>query len=104
MDAINDSGIDDTRRGMNERVEALRESEPNFARFMQATVSATDPDDLSLYSPPVLEAMLRKTYTRLGKREGRSHVIFDFAPEKPGQSEILGIFSADLPFIVHSAP
>jgi len=77
----------DTRRGMLERAAALKDSEPNFARFMLAMVNATETDDLSRYSPSVLEAMLRKTYTRLGKREGRSHVIFEFPPDdvmRPG--------------------
>ncbi|HWA43873.1 MAG TPA: NAD-glutamate dehydrogenase domain-containing protein, partial [Hypericibacter adhaerens] len=92
----------DTRRGLLDRAEELKESEPNFARFMLAMVNATETDDLSLYSPPVLEAELRKTYTRLGKREGRSHVIFDFPPEPPIASEQLEIFSTDMPFIVDS--
>ena len=92
----------DTRRGMLERAAQLRETEPNFARFMLAMVNATETDDLSTYSPEVLEAMLRKTYTRLGKREGRSHVIFDFEPEGTEQSEHFEIFSTDMPFIVDS--
>ncbi|MBN8930455.1 MAG: NAD-glutamate dehydrogenase [Rhizobium pusense] len=40
--------------------------------------------------------------TRLGKREGKSHVIFDFPPEHPGHPELIEIFSADMPFIVDS--
>ena len=92
----------DTRRDLLQKVAQLRETEPNFARFLSAAVAATETDDLSIYSADALEGMLRKTYTRLGKREGRSHVIFDFEPEKPGQSEILEIFSADMPFIVDS--
>src|SRR4051812_33299185 len=94
--------IIDTRRGLTERAAQLRETEPNFARFVVAMVNATETDDLSLYSPEVLEEMLRRTYTRLGKREGRSHVVFDFAPEHPGHPEMLEIFSADMPFIVDS--
>ena len=69
---------------------------------MLATANATDPDDLSLYSPEIVEAMLRKTYTRLGKREGKSHLLFDFEPEKPGSAESIEIFSTDMPFIVDS--
>ena len=92
----------DTRRDLLQKVAQLRETEPNFARFLAAAVAATETDDLSLYSPEILEGMLRKTYTRLGKREGRSHVIFDFEPEKVAQSEIIEIFSADMPFIVDS--
>ena len=92
----------DTKRGIADRAEALRETEPNFARFMLATVNATDPDDLEGSSADVFEAMLRKTYTRLGKREGKSHVIFDFPPEHAGHPELIEVFSADMPFIVDS--
>ncbi|WP_291385372.1 NAD-glutamate dehydrogenase [Devosia sp.] len=92
----------DTKRGLMDRLEELRETEPNFARFMLAMVNATDPDDLEGSSAEVVEAMLRKTYTRLGKREGKSHVIFDFPPEHPGHPELIEIFSADMPFIVDS--
>ncbi|HEX4297375.1 MAG TPA: NAD-glutamate dehydrogenase domain-containing protein, partial [Devosia sp.] len=92
----------DTRRGLLERVAVLKETEPNFARFVLATVNAAETEDLSRYSPDILEAMLRKTYTRLGKREDRSHRIFDFDPERPGFPEMLEIFSTDMPFIVDS--
>ena len=92
----------DTKRGLLDRAEELRETEPNFARFVLAMVNATDPDDLEGSSAEVVEAMLRKTYTRLGKREGKSHVIFDFAPEYPSHPELIEIFSADMPFIVDS--
>lgn len=97
MDAIVDS-----KRGFIDRAEALGETEPNFARFLTTTVNAANPDDLSHFSPEVFEAMLRKTYTRLGKREGRSHVVYDFEPERPGGPEQFEIFSADMPFIVDS--
>ncbi len=92
----------DTKNGLLERAEGLRETEPNFARFLLATVNATDPDDLEGTSPDVIEAMLRATYTRLGKREGKSHIVFDFPPEHPGHPELIEIFSADMPFIVDS--
>src|SRR4051812_20136807 len=97
MDAIVDS-----KRGFIDRAEALGETEPNFARFLTATVNAANPDDLSHFSPEIFEGMLRKTYTRLGKREGRSHVVYDFEPERPGGPEQFEIFSADMPFIVDS--
>ena len=97
VDAVND-----IKRGFLNRAEALSETEPNFARFFAATVGATTPDDLMLFSPEMLEATLRKTYTRLGKREGRSHLIFDLEPEQAGRTEQLEIFSTDMPFIVDS--
>ena len=92
----------DTRAGLVQRAEILRATEPNFARFLLATANAADADDLNLYAPDIIEAMLRKTYTRLGKREGRSHVVHHFAPEPPIQAERFEIFSADMPFIVDS--
>jgi glutamate dehydrogenase len=92
----------DTKRGLMDRAEELRETEPNFARFLLATVAATDPDDLDGTSTAIVEAMLRKTYTRLGKREGRSHVVFDFPPEHAGHNDLIEIFSSDMPFIVDS--
>ncbi|MEO7221591.1 MAG: hypothetical protein ABIY37_03885, partial [Devosia sp.] len=94
--------IIDTKRGLTGRADEIRETEPNFARFMLAMVNATDPDDLEGTSADVLETMLRKTYTRLGKREGKSHVIFDFPAEHPGHPDLIEIFSADMPFIVDS--
>ena len=97
MDAMSD-----TRRGLMGRVDELRQTEPNFARFMLATLEATPSGDLDGTSPEIFEAALRKTYTRLGKREGRSHVVFDLAPEHPGHPERLEVFSADMPFIVDS--
>ncbi len=92
----------DTKQRIQSRAEELRETEPNFARFMLAMVNATDPGDLDASSVDTVETMLRKTYTRLGKREGKSHVIFDFRPESPGHPELIEIFSADMPFIVDS--
>ena len=94
--------VDDTGRALLRRAEELRETEPNFARFLMAMVNATGADDLAATTPALVEAMLRKTYTRLGKREGRSHAVFAFAPEGAGQNELIEIFSADMPFIVDS--
>src|SRR5690606_25270356 len=92
----------DTKRELLNRAEELRETEPNFARFLLAMVNATEADDLAATTAELAEAMLRKTYTRLGKREGKSHVVFDFAPASAGQNELIEIFSADMPFIVDS--
>ncbi|ODU55211.1 MAG: hypothetical protein ABS99_07865 [Acetobacteraceae bacterium SCN 69-10] len=96
------NGVVDARGALLQRIAQLRDSEPNFARFLAAAVAATETDDLARHTPEALETMLRRTYTRLGKREGRSHVIFEFEPEAPGQPESLEMFSADMPFIVDS--
>ncbi|HZY67192.1 MAG TPA: NAD-glutamate dehydrogenase [Devosia sp.] len=92
----------DTRQGLWNRAEELRETEPNFARFMLAAVNATDPDDLLGGSLTGIEATLRSTYTRLGKRDGKSHLVFAFAPEHSRGRERIEVFSADMPFIVDS--
>ena len=39
--------VADTRRGLIERAAELKDSEPNFARFMSATVNSADAEDLS---------------------------------------------------------
>ena len=41
-------------RRLMDRLEELRETEPNFARFMLAMVNATDPDDLEGSSAEVV--------------------------------------------------
>jgi glutamate dehydrogenase len=97
MDAVINS-----KRGFLDRAQALMETEPNFARFLLAAVNATDSDDLSLFTPEALEILLRRTYTRLGKREGRSHIVFHYPPEPGVRAEQFEIFSADMPFIVDS--
>src|SRR5690349_11202616 len=94
--------IADTRRGLTDRATELKETEPNFARFFLAAINAANPEDLGQFPVAVFEAAIRKSYTRLGKREGKSHVVFDFQPEAPGGAERLEIFSADMPFIVDS--
>ncbi|MEQ1901947.1 MAG: NAD-glutamate dehydrogenase [Devosia sp.] len=91
-----------TRDALLARAGELVDSEPNFRRLLLAAVAATDADDLSAYSAEVVEAMLRGTYQRLGKREGQTHRVFLLEPDSPGHPEILEIFSADMPFIVDS--
>ena len=97
MDAIADS-----KRRLTERATELKQTEPNFARFMAAAVASVDADDLKPSATEAFEALLRKAYTRLGKREGKPHRVYDFPPEKPGDPDQLEIFSADTPFIVDS--
>jgi glutamate dehydrogenase len=92
----------DARGEVAARAQALMDSEPNFARFVLAAIAATEPDDLALYAPDHLLELLRRSYSRLDQRNGRSHIVFDHAPEKPGEPEIIEAFSADMPFIVDS--
>ncbi|MEP7239282.1 MAG: NAD-glutamate dehydrogenase [Devosia sp.] len=97
MDAITD-----TRRALLDRATLLKETEPNFARFLLATTNAADPDDLMLHTAQAVEAMLRQAYGRLGKRGDKSHVIHDRPPDQPGGLEHLEIYSSDMPFVVDS--
>ncbi len=92
----------DPRRALLDRAAELKQTEPNFARFVLATINATEADDLAHYRPAVFEAMLRKAYARLGKRETKTHMVYDFDPETPGGLEMLEVFSTDMPFIVDS--
>jgi len=52
-------------------------------------VASVDADDLKPSATEAFEALLRKAYTRLGKREGKTHRIYDFPPEKPGDPDQL---------------
>ena len=94
--------------GMDRRAELLaraaehQSTEPGFARFLRAAIEATDPEDLAPRPAAELEATFRAAYGRLGKRELASHNIYVIAPEKPGDPEIVEVFSADMPFIVDS--
>jgi len=92
----------DTRRGLAERAAELKDSEPNFARFMSATINSADPEDLKQFPVEAFEAELRKAYARLGKREGKTCVVNAFAPEQPNEADRIEIFSADMPFVVDS--
>jgi glutamate dehydrogenase len=92
----------DTRGALLARTRRLVESEPNFARFMLATIKSTDPADLSLYSADTLETYLRQTYARIGKREAAHHLVYVLPGRLGGDPDIIEAFSADSPFIVDS--
>jgi len=100
---VNEAPIFETRAGLLARADELMASEPNFARFLAATVAATDPEDLAGHAPQGIEHLLRRSFERLGRREYANHRIFIDPPDQPGQPEIVEIFSADMPFIVDSA-
>ncbi len=91
-----------TRDALITRAGDLVDSEPNFRRLLLAAVSATDSDDLDVYSADVFEAMLRGTYQRLGKREDQNHRVDFLEPDQTGRAQKIEIFSADMPFIVDS--
>ncbi|WP_177282506.1 NAD-glutamate dehydrogenase [Devosia enhydra] len=92
----------ETRAALIARTRRLVDSEPNFARFLLATVKATDPADLSLYSAEALEAYLRQTYARIGKRDGAQRRVYVLPGRHPGDPDIVEAFTTDAPFIVDS--
>ncbi|MDF2980245.1 MAG: NAD-specific glutamate dehydrogenase, large form [Devosia sp.] len=99
---MNEAAAVDTRAALIARAEGYQSSEPSFARFLRAVAEATDLEDLAMHPVEVLEATFRKSYGRLGKRELASHNVYVVPPEKPGELEIVEVFSADMPFIVDS--
>jgi len=101
-DSVNDTPFLDTRADLLARAQGLLATEPSFGRFLRLSIEATDPEDLKTCSADLLEALFRKSYARLGKRELANHRIYDLLPEHPGHPEIIEVFSADMPFIVDS--
>ncbi|RYE86145.1 MAG: NAD-glutamate dehydrogenase, partial [Hyphomicrobiales bacterium] len=99
---MNEAPFIETRTDLLARAQVLLNTEPSFARFLRAAVEATDPEDLKTRSADMLEALFRKSYARLGKRELANHRIYFMPAEGPGHPEILEIFSTDMPFIVDS--
>ncbi len=99
---MNDSAQLETRAALLARAQTLLGTEPGFGRFLRLSIDATDPGDLRALNAEAVEALFRKSYARLGKRELASHKVYVLPPEPPGQSEIIEVFSADMPFIVDS--
>ncbi|HEY9010778.1 MAG TPA: NAD-glutamate dehydrogenase, partial [Devosia sp.] len=99
---MNEAPFVETRTDLLARAQTLLSTEPGFGRFLRLVVEATDPEDLKTRSAGMLEALFRKSYSRLGKRELANHKIYFMPAEGPGHPEIVEIFSADMPFIVDS--
>ena len=92
----------DRRAALVARAEGYLSTEPSFARFLRAVAEATDPEDLGTRGLDELEAVFRRSYGRLGKRELASHNIYVDPPAHPGEPETVEVFCADMPFIVDS--
>ncbi len=99
---MNEQQFIETRSNLLARAKVHAGTEPGFGRFLEATTLATDPEDLKVHSPDVLEALWRDSYTRLGTRETIGHRIYFLSPADLGHPEIIEVFSADMPFIVDS--
>ncbi|MDP1732621.1 MAG: NAD-glutamate dehydrogenase, partial [Devosia sp.] len=99
---MNEAPFFETRASLLARADALMASEPNLARFLEACVKATDPEDLAAYSSEIVELLLRQSFERLGKRELATYKVYLQPPQSVGHPEIVEIFSADMPFIVDS--
>jgi glutamate dehydrogenase len=99
---MNEMTVADRRAELLARALEHQSTEPGFARFLRATIEATDPEDLATRSAAEIETTFRASYSRLGKRELASHNVYILLPERPGDPEIVEVFSADMPFIVDS--
>jgi glutamate dehydrogenase len=99
---VNEALSIETRTNLLARARAHGQNEPSFGRFLEAAAEATDPEDLALHSPDVLETLWRSSYERLGKRDPSPHRIYFLPPADLGHPEIIEVFSADMPFIVDS--
>src|SRR5690606_8087098 len=85
----------ETRETLLGRANLLMGSEPNFARFLAATVSAADPEDFAGVDAAAFEAQLRLSCERLGRRAPGSHLL-DFHPSAgAGQPDVVDVYSAD---------
>jgi glutamate dehydrogenase len=104
MEAEGESRGARTHAALLARGRALTASEPNYARFLLQAVHATDPDDLSPYSPDVIDAEFHHAYALLERRAGATHFVQITRPDAaaPGSPETIDIFTPDMPFIVDS--
>jgi len=104
MEADGESRGAKTHAALIARGKALVATEPNYARFLLYAVRATDPDDLSPYSPAVIDAEFRRAYALLEKRGQQSHFIQVSTADvlQLDAPEIIDIFTPDMPFIVDS--
>jgi glutamate dehydrogenase len=99
---MNEVSLLDRRAALIARADGYLSTEPSFARFLRSVAEATDPEDFGTRSTDELEAIFRRSYGRLGKRELASHNVYIDPPGHPGEPETVEVFSADMPFIVDS--
>ncbi|MBP6771187.1 MAG: hypothetical protein KA171_25655, partial [Reyranella sp.] len=91
---MNEAAVFDARAALIARAQGFLSSEPSFARFLKAVAEATDPEDLATRTIEELEVTFRRSYGRLGKRELASHNVYITAGTKPGDPEVVEVFSA----------
>ncbi len=99
---MNEVSLLDRRAALITRADGYLSTEPSFARFLRSVAEATDPEDFGTRTIDEIEAIFRRSYGRLGKRELASHNVYIDPPEHPGGPETVEVFSADMPFIVDS--
>jgi len=88
---------------LQDRVAALGADEPGFARFLDAAIRATDPEDLKRQPAQMFEAQLRRAYGHMLDYSGADSQTFVSAPVAVGEPLVIDIVSPDMPFIVDSA-
>jgi glutamate dehydrogenase len=90
---------------LREFVEAgkrLAGEDESLARFLEAALRATDPDDLARQEPSHFLEVLRRSHERLIKGGPEETRIFATPPADPGAPLVLDVISPDMPFIVDS--
>jgi len=102
MPDMNEAPALDTRAALLVKANGYATSEPGFARFLRVIVDATDPEDLAARSADALEHAFRASYGRLGRRDNAGHDVYARPADRPGEPDIVEVFSADMPFIVDS--
>ncbi|KKC39758.1 NAD-glutamate dehydrogenase [Devosia epidermidihirudinis] len=91
------------RPALLDRAEALATEDAGFARFLVATVQATDGEDLRRQEPAAFEAILRRSYQNVLNYSGEQSQITATPPTRSGDPLVIDIISQDMPFIVDSA-
>ena len=100
--------IESTQARMDQwrgRLIALKQENPSLFGFIANALRSADEQDLALYEPATLEALLTRTFSQIGERTPGKADIRIWTPENdvPAATTIIDIQSADTPFIVDSA-
>jgi glutamate dehydrogenase len=90
-------------RQWRDRLTHIKTESPALFGFIANALRSADEQDLALYEPETLEALLRRTFSEIGRRTPGEAGIEIWTPETLDGTTIIDIHSADTPFIVDSA-
>src|SRR5690606_25956088 len=90
-------------RQWRDRLTHIKTESPALFGFIANALRSADEQDLALYEPETLEALLRHTFSEIGRRTPGEAGIEIWTPETLDGTTIIDIHSADTPFIVDSA-